>query len=136
MSPIAPPPSHLHPWPHHLPHPHYHYLLDYWKLKNWKRIRFKIIYFTTRGSDRFWNLNCFSTETTKYFMHPFLYMITSNLAYYQFLTLHNDGKIEGNKYLQFTTFYTLCHVWKSHTNKTIFQRTHKETFQSTFNHKM
>ena len=45
---------------------------------------FKIIYFTTRGSDRFQNSNWFSTETTKYFstifMHPFLYVVTNNLA--------------------------------------------------------
>ena len=34
-------------------------------------------------------------------MHPFLYMVTNNLAQYQFLTLHYYGKIEGNKYLHF-----------------------------------
>ena len=45
---------------------------------------FEIIYFTTRGSDRFKYLNWFSMETTKYFstivMHPFLYVVTNNLA--------------------------------------------------------
>ena len=45
---------------------------------------FKIIYFTTCISDRFRNSNWFSTETTKCFstivMHPFLYVVTNNLA--------------------------------------------------------
>ena len=36
-------------------------------------------------------------------MHPFLYMVTNNLAYYQFLALHYYGKIEGNKYLHLET---------------------------------
>ena len=45
---------------------------------------FEIIYFTTHGSDTFRNSNWFSTETTKcfstIFMHPFLYVVTNNLA--------------------------------------------------------
>ena len=64
---------------------------------------FEIIYFTTRGSDRFRNSNWFSTETTKYFstifMHPFLYVVTNNPAKYQFLTLCYYGEIEGNTYI-------------------------------------
>ena len=64
---------------------------------------FEIIYFTTHGSDRFRNSNWFSTETTKCFsticMHPFLYVVTNNLASYQFLTLHYYGEIEGSTYI-------------------------------------
>ena len=63
---------------------------------------FEIIYFTACGSDRFRNLNWFSKETTKYFstifMHLFLYVVTNNLAKYQFLTLHYYGEIEENTY--------------------------------------
>ena len=140
MSPTPSPPSCLHPQPHHLPHAHYHCLLDYWKLNNWKRMWFEIICFKTRGSDWFWNLNWFYTGTTKYFstklMHHCLHMVTNNLALYQFLTLHYDGKIEGNKYLHFDMLWTLHHVQKLCMNKTIFQRMCNETFWSTFNHKV
>ena len=124
MSPTAPPPFCLHPQPHHLPHAHYHYLLECWKLKNWKRMWFEMIYFTTRGSDRFWNLNWFSTETTEYFstifMHPFLYVVTNNLAKYQFLTLRYYGRIEGNTYISrcsvlFTMFEN--HTWTKPSSK-------------------
>ena len=69
-------------------------------------------------------LNIFHTIV----MHPFLYVVTNNLAYYQFLTLCYYGKIERNKYLLFTMLCTLCHVGKSCTNKTIFQRMHNENF--------
>ena len=134
MSPTAPPPSCLHPQPHHLPHTHYHSLPSFWKLKNYKRMWFEIIYFKTCGSERFWNSKCFSTETTEYFftnfMYPFLYMVTNNVAEYQFLTLWNIGKIEGNKYLQFAMF-CICHHFENY-NKTIFQRVHNETFTSVF----
>ena len=32
-------------------------------------------------------------------MHPFLYVVTNNLAQYQFSILHYYGKIEGNTYI-------------------------------------
>ena len=127
MSPTIPLPCYLHPWPHHLPHAHYQSLPDFWKLRNWKRMQFEIIYFRTCHLERFLNSNCLPTETTKYFstnfMHSFFYMVTNNLAYYEFLTSWNDGKYEGNKYLKFATFITVRHL-------------HNETFQSVFNHKM
>ena len=37
-------------------------------------------------------------------MHPFLYVVTNNLALYQFLTLRYYGKIERNNYLHFAMF--------------------------------
>ena len=53
-------------------------------LKIEKRMWFEIIYFTTCGSDILRNSNWFSTETTKcfstIFMHPFLYVVTNNVA--------------------------------------------------------
>ena len=42
-------------------------------------------------------------------MRPFLYMVSNNLALYQFLALHYYGKIEGNKYLHFETLSIWCH---------------------------
>ena len=103
ISPTALPSFCLHPWPHYLDHALYHYLIECWKLKNWKRMWFEIIYFTTCGLDRFRNSNWFSTETTKYFstifMHPFLCVVTDNLAKYQFLTLRYYGEIEENTYI-------------------------------------
>ena len=54
-------------------------------------MQFKVLHIRTCGLERFRNLNCFSTEATNYFstnvMYLFLYIVTNNLGYYQFLKL-------------------------------------------------
>ena len=42
-------------------------------------------------------------------MHPFRYVVTNNLASYQFLKLRYSCKIEGNQYLHFAMFCICRH---------------------------